>query len=296
MNSLPIAMTEPDEAWVNPDHQPPLPLAAAQTYARTVMTWARASLPDSLDIHADLAYGPDRLQRFDVYAPAQAHQAPVLIFWHGGGWTHGYREYVRFMAPHVVRLGIVLVAPSYRLAPAHRLPAAYEDALALLGHVHSHARDWGGDPERLLLSGHSAGGHLATLLSLREADRVKAGVPAGAVRACLPISGIMDLQHPAPPPDSLEERVYTMVLSEPCQDALMSPLCWASRQSVPYVLTLGTQDSERVRRSNQRLRALLEAHGTPVVLRELPATDHFGSHTCLYQAADPWWQELARLA
>ena len=280
---------------VDPDQQPPLPLEAATAYARTVMGWARHPLPAGVDCHLDQPYGQDRLQRFDVYAPAGARSAPVLVFWHGGGWTNGYRDYVRFMAPHVVKRGFVLVAPSYRLAPAHRLPAAYDDAQSVLACVLSHCDRWGGDASRVVLSGHSAGAHLATLVSLRQADRVAHGMPADAVRACLPVSGIMDLQHPCPIPGSLEDRVYTMVLERPALDAVMSPLCWTSRQSITYALTIGARDSERVVRSNHRLRALLEAQGTPVQWHELPDTDHFGSHTRLHDPSDPWYQMLERV-
>lgn len=92
-------------------------------------------------------------------------------------------DYVTFMAPHVVALGMVLVAPSYRLAPAHPLPAALDDGLALLKALGSSIAGLGGAPDRLYLSGHSAGGHLAALTALRVADRLKAGVPEHAIRA-----------------------------------------------------------------------------------------------------------------
>ncbi|MCB2027864.1 MAG: alpha/beta hydrolase fold domain-containing protein, partial [Rhodoferax sp.] len=67
----------------------------------------------------------------------------------------------------------------------------------------------GGAADRFYLSGHSAGGHLAAMTALRRDRWADAGVPADLIRGCLPISGIMDLYHPAPTPGSLEERVYT---------------------------------------------------------------------------------------
>lgn len=286
-------MTAPD--FVDPDQQMPMPFQAAIDYATTVMTWAQEPLPQEVVAAPDQPYGAHRLQRYDVYAPRGATGAPVLVFWHGGGWTNGYRAYVRFLAPHVTRMGLVLVAPSYRLAPAHRVPAAADDCLALLRVLGEHIGALGGDAGRLYLSGHSAGGHLAALTTLRR-DRWPAhGLGDNAIRGCLPISGIMDLAHPAPPPGSLEERVYTMLLQEPEDDAVFSPLCWSAGNRVPVALSFGSGDSERVVRSNRRLHALLAAQGAPVRCDLRADHDHFQTHTGLRQADHPWYRTLRQL-
>lgn len=284
-----------DKTLVDPDNQPPLPFQAADDYAHTVMAWALEPLPEHVVATRNLSYGPDRLHRYNVFAPRGVRNAPVLVFWHGGGWTNGYRDYVHFMAPHVTRLGMVLVAPSYRLAPAHPLPAALDDALALLKTLVNTVADLGGAPDRLYLSGHSAGGHLAMLAALRSAERRRAGIPAQAVRACLPISGIMDLYHPAPPAGTLEERVYTMVLRDPAEDGVMSPLCWTVGNTLPVLLGFGDRDSERVMKSNRRLAALLQLQDGPVASRVQAGHDHFQTHTSLKDAAHPWYADLQRL-
>ena len=279
----------------DPDHQPPMPFQAAEDYAQTVMGWAQESLPSSIVATQGQAYGTHRLQRYDVYAPAGARNAPVLVFWHGGGWTNGYRDYNRFMAPHVVGLGMVLVTPSYRLVPAEPLPAAVHDAVTLLQVLQRDLPALGGDASRLFLGGHSAGGHLATMATLRQDLHRAAGLPTGIVRGCLPISGIMDLHHPAPAPGSLEERIYTMVLRNPAEDAAMSPLCWAVGNTVPMLLTVGASDSERVRLSNARLEALLALQPGPVQRQVLEGHDHFRTHTMLRDPANAWYQHLYQL-
>jgi arylformamidase len=283
-------MSTPD--FVDPDHQSPMPFQAAEDYARTVMTWARETLPDDVVVTRDLAYGDDRLQRYDVYAPRGVRNAPVLVFWHGGGWTNGYRDYVRFMAPHITRLGVVLVAPSYRLAPAHRMPAPLDDSLAVLATLVRDIGSRGGAADRLYLSGHSAGGHLAAMTALRRDRWAAFGLPSDAIRACLPISGIMDLYHPAPAPGSLEERVYTTVLADPDTDAVMSPLCWTTGNRLPFLLCHGENDSERVTRSNRRLAALLQLQQGPVRRVVLPGRDHFQTHADLRQADHAWYASL----
>jgi acetyl esterase/lipase len=286
-------MTTP--AFVDPDHQPAMPFQAAEDYAVTVMTWAQEALPDDVVAACGLAYGADRLQRYDVYAPRGARNAPVLVFWHGGGWTNGYRDYVRFMATHVTRLGMVLVAPSYRLAPAHRMPAPLDDCLAVLATLARDIAARGGAPDRFYLSGHSAGGHLAAMTALRRDRWADAGVPANAIRGCLPISGIMDLYHPAPAPGSLEERVYTTVLADGAEDAVMSPMCWSVGNRLPFLLCHGERDSERVMRSNQRLFALLQLQHGPVRRVVHGDREHFQTHSDLRQADHPWYADLARM-
>jgi acetyl esterase/lipase len=195
------------------------------------------------------------------------------------------------MAKHVCALGMILVAPSYRLVTTHKLPAAYEDALACLQHVQSLAQDFGGDAQRILLSGHSAGGHLASLVALRRQSTVHS-----SIRACLPISAIQDLHHPSPSPGSLEERVYSLVLQNTLDDAVMSPICWAAGNQIPFEITIGEKDSERVRLSNQRLHALLHAQGTPAALHEHLGQSHFDTHTSLVQPTHPWYTLLSRHA
>lgn len=282
-------------AFADPDHQPPMPFQAAEDYAVTVMTWARETLPDDVVATPGLAYGEDRLQRYDVYAPRGARNAAVLVFWHGGGWTNGYRDYVRFMAPHVTRLGMVLVAPSYRLAPAHRMPAPLDDCLAVLATLARDIGAQGGAPDRFYLSGHSAGGHLAAMTALRRDRWAGAGVPADAIRGCLPISGILDLYHPAPAPGSLEERVYTTVLAHDDEDAVMSPISWSVGNRVPFVLSHGERDSERVMRSNRRLFRLLRLQQGPVRHVVRGGRDHFQTHSDLRQADHAWYADLGRL-
>ncbi len=287
-----VALAKADD----PDGQAPLPFAAALDYARTVMAWSREPLPGSVRFVADQPFGAHHLQRFDVYAPQDARNAPVLVFWHGGGWTNGYRQWVRFMAPHVTRLGLVLVAPSYRLAPEHPLPAAIDDALDLLAALPSRVAEWGGAPGHLYLSGHSAGGHLATMAALvfEQRRQLQQEAPSAMIRACLPISGIQDLHDSHPAPGSLEERIYTHVLRglDAAQDVVFSPLYWTSGARMPFDLMVGEHDSERVRRSNRRLFALLQARQSSVTWQELRGRNHFDTHLDLRDPGHPWYQRL----
>lgn len=274
------------DSQVNPDQQIPMPFQAADDYAQQVMAWAQTLDDKGMVAQRDVAYGPHRLHRYNVFSPVGVINAPVVIFWHGGGWTNGYRDYNTFIAQHLTALGCVLVSPSYRLVTEARFPAAFDDCLHALLHVSQHIASSGGDPKRIYLAGHSAGAHLASLVALRT--------PV-AVSGCLPISGIMDLHHPSPVPGSLEERVYSMVLPDAAQDAVMSPICWTAGNRVPFDLTVGEHDSVRVRLSNRRIFELLRLQEASVALNDNSGHSHFDTHTSLYHADAAWYARLMRM-
>ncbi len=82
----------------------------------------------------DVAFGPDEDQRLDLYLPddAKARDVPVILFFHGGAWMHGYKEWAGFMAPALVDTPAIFVSAGYRLAPEHKFPAPLDDAFAAL--------------------------------------------------------------------------------------------------------------------------------------------------------------------
>jgi acetyl esterase/lipase len=219
----------------------------------------------------------------------------VVVFLHGGGWTNGYKEWCGFVAPAVTALGAVLVAPRYRLAPDHRFPACLHDVLAAVAAARDLLPRFAGDPDRLVLAGHSAGGHLVALAALRPDLARAAGLPDGVVRGVLPISGILDLVHPAPPPGSLEERVYTQVLARPEDDHDASPVSFAARAAMPFFLAWGEHDTERVQRSNRQMAERMSRAGVAHATCCYPGLDHFATHLVLRDPAHPWYGALSRM-
>ena len=135
----------------------------------------------------DVAYGADEDQALDIYLPpgADAAGVPVLLYFHGGAWRHGYKEWNGFMAPAFVDLPAIFISVGYRLAPEHRFPAQLDDGLAALAWVHRTVADHGGDPARISVAGWSAGGALGALLALRRETYAAHGA-AGRRRQGLP--------------------------------------------------------------------------------------------------------------
>ena len=127
------------------------------------------------------AYGPHPKHRLDVYAPKGAENAPIILMLHGGSWTKGSKRVPNVWlskSRHYTSQGYVFVSTNTRLMPeAHPLQQV-EDLARALAYVEENAQTWGGDPERIILMGHSSGAHVATLLALRQDLLKAAGVRA----------------------------------------------------------------------------------------------------------------------
>jgi len=132
----------------------------------------------------DIAYGPDRRNILDIYMGKGDPDdlKPVLIFFHGGGFISGDKNFCRNVGNYFASNNVLTIIPSYRLAPEHKWPCGAEDtALVVKWAVHN-AKEYGGDPKRIFLMGHSAGAsHVATYLYFRELHVDQTEKAAGAI-------------------------------------------------------------------------------------------------------------------
>ncbi|OZB59185.1 MAG: esterase [Lysobacterales bacterium 14-68-21] len=127
-----------------------------------------ASLPAGTRVVRDVAYGDDPRQRLDVYAPAGAHDAPVILMVHGGGWRRGDKSMSNVVANKVaywVPRGVVVISVNYRMLPDTLPLEQARDVARALSLAQRRAAEWGGAPDRFVLMGHSAGAHLVSLLA-----------------------------------------------------------------------------------------------------------------------------------
>lgn len=264
-----------------PGLPPSSPEAAA--YAARAIELGRASAHDPI---ATAAYGDDPSQRIEVYVPriAAAQPLPVLLFLHGGAWVSGGLQWLRFMAPAVTAVPAVFVACSYRLAPTWRWPAACDDACAALALTSRRSAEWGGDAQRLILSGHSAGGHLASLAVLKQR--------ATPVRACFPVSTSFDLRYGDVPDTSAEGRVYRYLLERREQDAEASPVLHVKDNRVPFHVSWGERDFARIVRASEAMVQALRSEGARVSSFVGEGCGHFDMHLGLADPKHPWYDRL----
>lgn len=140
-----------------------------------------------------LSYGSDARQTMDVFAPTARADGPrpVVVFFYGGGWDSGSREVYGWAAQALAAKGFVVFVPDYRIVPEVHFPAFIQDAAAATAEAGKLAAQYGGDPERLGVIGHSAGAHLAMMITLDR--RYMAGVDApNLIKAAAGLAGPYD--------------------------------------------------------------------------------------------------------
>nr|WP_220129678.1 alpha/beta hydrolase [Sphingomonas chungangi] len=139
----------------------------------------------------DAAFGSDPRQRLDIYAPKAASDSPrpIIIFFYGGSWNSGTKSGYSFVGRALASRGFVVAIPDYRLVPQVRYPTFLEDNAAAVRWVRGHAREFGGDADRLVLAGHSAGAYNAAMLAL---DPQFLGPDRKAVRGLVGLAGPYD--------------------------------------------------------------------------------------------------------
>lgn len=227
----------------------------------------------------DVPVGADPYQSLAVY-PAKAPRGDVLCLMHGGGWTNGYKEWMAFMAPALNARGVTVVSVGYRLAPQHVYPACLDDCADAIAWVYRSIADHGGDPARLFVGGHSAGGHLAALLALRTDWAGARGLPAELIRGALPISGTFWFG----PDSGLSMR--PRFLGDPSlgNDEDASPIKHVHEGAPPFLIAYGADDFPHLVAQAERFVAVLGEAGVPADTLVLPGCDHLGAS---YASGEP---------
>lgn len=237
---------------------------------------ARSSQPNTLDI----AYGESAGEKLDVF-PATKPQtggAPVLVFIHGGYWRALDKADHSFVAPAFTAGGACVVIPNYDLCPAVTIPDITLQMVKALVWVYRNAARFGGDPARITVVGHSAGGHLAAMLLACLWPAYAKDLPKGLVKNALSISGLYELESIMHTPFLKDSLRLT-----PAQVAQASPAWLPAPQSGVLYTVAGADESDEFLRHN----ALIEqAWGKQVVpVREaLLGRNHFSVLEALVDA------------
>ncbi len=237
----------------------------------------------------DIVYAPEHGVRgkLDVYAPRQGVEgAPVLFQIHGGGWTIGEKAQQALpLMLHLARAGWVCVAPNYRLSPKATWPDHIVDCKRALSWVKQNIAEYGGDPDFIVATGGSAGGHLSALLALSAGD--PAFQPGfedvdTTVQGCVPFYGVFDFtnHHSAQLHDGMAQFLEQMIIKtslEYDRDTWekASPMHRIHEGAPPFFVVHGTHDSlTAVEEARLFVELLGKASREPVCYAEMPGAQH----------------------
>jgi arylformamidase len=205
----------------------------------------------------DLRYGDGARHRLDVF-PCGTPGAPTLAYIHGGYWQMNDKEPYAFLGEGLLAAGFNLALIEYTLAPAARMDQIVGEVRRAMAWLIDHAKEVGGDPARVYVSGHSAGGHL-TAMALTE----------GRLAGGIAISGIYDLE-----PIRLNYLNEKLGL-DPAETERNSPMRHLPRNAAPLVVTVGLGELPELVRQSQEYAAAWQARGLRGRYLPVPKHDHF---------------------
>lgn len=215
------------------------------------------------------AYGPTPIEALDVYATRRAN-APINIFLHGGAWRGGLAKDSGYPAELFVHAGAHFVVPDFiNVIEAHgSLVPMAEQVRRAVAWVHRNARSLGGDPDRIYVSGHSSGGHLAGVVLVTD-WRKDFNLPADTVKGGLFCSGMFDLK-----PVRLSARSSYVRFTDEIEEALSSQR-HLDKLNARVIVAYGTLETPEFQRQSRDFAAAVKAAGKPVQLLVAEGYNHF---------------------
>lgn len=257
-----------DPAWLDAQYNNRARVPEAPLHLARWADASRAAREGSPSARLDVAYGEAPGETLDIF-PAAAPGAPVLVFIHGGYWRSLAKSDFSFVAPSFVAAGATVVVVEYALCPAVTMEHIALQCARAVAWVWQHAPEFGGDPSRIAVAGHSAGGHLAAMLLSCRWPELAPGLPPQVLAGALSISGLFDLEPLRHTPFLQPDLQLT-----PASVARLSPAFFRRpRQGVLYTVA-GGSESEEFLRQNRLIRDQWGPTAVPVC-ETLPGADHF---------------------
>ena len=280
-------MTSHDPAWYDRMYNNRALVPAFQTHFdrwRTLSEQARRAHRCMLDV----AYGRGPNETLDIF-PATQDRAPVVVFIHGGYWRSLDKSEHAFVAPVFKALGALTVVPNYALAPAVTVPEIVMQMVKAVAWTYRNIHRLGGDPERIHVAGHSAGGHLAAMLLACQWDRYAKDLPQRLLQRGLSLSGLYELDSVMRTP-----MVQTSLHLTPEQVSRASPAWLPAPQGATLLTTVGGNESAEFIRHNHLIQQRWGEQVVPVC-DVLPGLNHFSIVEALTEPGHRLQQLAAQL-
>lgn len=271
--------------------------------ANLLIAFALLSEARAQDVKRDVPYGDQERQVLDVYSPPGAKGRPVVFWIHGGGWQVGDKSDVQVKPKVFVDKGFVFVSTNYRLLPAVDMGTIVRDVAKSIHWVHDHIAEYGGDPDRLLVMGHSAGAQLAALICTDDRYLKAEGLSLAIVKGCVPVDGdTFDIPAIIETAET-RRRVHGQPQAkyghrekfgnDPAKHRDFSAVAHVTGgKGIPPFLILHVGEHPDTSAQAQRFGAALKAAGVPVTVFGARETYHSKINADLGQPDDPATKEL----
>ena len=229
------------------------------------------------EVTTDVAFGPEPLQKLNIYSGTKnspnakdSPALPVVIFFHGGGWSTGSKDEYRFVAEPFTTAGYIAVIPDYRKYPEYRYPTFMNDAAQAVAWVYQHIAEYGGDPRKIFLLGHSAGAHMVTLLTTNYSYLQEKNVPRTAILATAGLSGPYDFVP--------KEQKYKEIFAAAGGDASSAmPATYIDGLQQPMLLIYGSDDDTVKLENIEHMQQKVKQHGGQLECRRYEGLGHIGT-------------------
>jgi acetyl esterase/lipase len=252
-------------------------LACALLICSALLTGCQAALFGAVNatvghtdvvVQRDVVFDAEHALALDVYRPRDAAHAPVVVFFYGGSWKSGKRQWYRWVGQALAQRGLVVVIPDYRKWPRVRLDGFMGDAARAVAWTHAHAGEYGGDSAQLFLMGHSAGAHMAALLATDDTWLAAQGMRPAQLAGVIGVAGPYDFLplHDADDIDMFGATHAAQLRSQPVH--------YVDGDEPPMWLLQGATDRVVEPRNATALAQALRRHGDAVELRMYPGIGH----------------------
>jgi arylformamidase len=235
-------------------------------------TQGSAAVRQSADCKIDIAYGLGDKEKLDIFSAAKSSMskaAPVLIFIHGGYWRSLDKADQSFLAPAFTKQGSCVVIPNYSLCPAVTVSDIVLQLVKAVAWVYKNIDKYGGDPKRITVAGHSAGGHLVAMLLSCLWQKFDKALPKTVVKSALSISGLFEMETPMHSP-YLQDSLHLTT----AEVKRISPAWMPAPKHGELYSVVGGDESPEFLRHNQLIQTVWGKQAVPVS-EQLPGLNHF---------------------
>lgn len=223
---------------------------------------------------ASVVYDAERDLSLDIYTPTdRGNRAPVVVFFYGGSWKTGERAQYRFVGERLAKSGVVAIVADYRTYPRTTFPGFVEDGARAVAWSKAHATEYGGDPGRVFVAGHSAGAQIAALIGTDARYLAAHGMKPRELAGVIGLSG---------PYDFVINGGYEGVFGPREQWPRAQAVNFVNGDEPPFLLIHGTGDTVVEAKDSQELADIVRNNGGKAELVWLPGAGHIAPLAALY--------------